>query len=70
MSSKQEIRDWTGKILGYIEEESNGDVIARAFSGLILGKYDKAFDVTRDFSGKILFKGNQAAALVTMNKDE
>lgn len=55
---KETIRDFSGKIIGYYEFQSNGDIIVRDFYNKILGKYDKQFDVTRDFYGKVLARGN------------
>ena len=55
---KQAIRDFSGKIISWVEDMPNGDVVVRDFYGKILGKYDKYCDVTRDFYGKILARGN------------
>lgn len=64
MISKEYIRDYTGKCLGTLETQQNGDIIVREFSGKMLGKYDKAANVTRDMSGRMLYKGNMAAMLI------
>ena len=55
---KTPVRDYTGKILGYIEEDKDGNQRCRAFTGRVLGYYDKASDTTRDFYGKVITKGN------------
>jgi extradiol dioxygenase family protein len=60
MATKTAIRDFYGKILGWVEEEPNGDQIIRDFYGKILRKYDKKSNVTRDFYGRILTTGNTA----------
>ena len=60
MRDKQPIREWNGKIIGWVETDSiTGDKIIRDFYGRILGKYDKKFNVTRDFYGRVLYKGDQ-----------
>jgi hypothetical protein len=55
---KTAIRDASGKILGFIEEDKDGNQRCRAFTGQILGYYDKAADVTRNFVGRIVTRGN------------
>lgn len=62
--TKETIRDFSGKIIGYYETQSNGDIIVRDFYGKILGKYDKQFDVTRDFYGRIIARGNCVGMLL------
>ena len=63
---REVIKDFGGRILGYLEHQSNGDIIVKDFSLKILGKYDKASNTTKDFYGRILFKGNMAASLIGM----
>lgn len=60
------VKDFHGKILGYIDEDERGNKIVRDFYFHILGKYDKANNVTRDFYGKILAKGDQSSMLFTL----
>ena len=62
--ARNAVKDFYGKILGYIDEEPNGDRIARGFTFEILGKYDRANNVTRDFYGKILYQGDHVEALI------
>lgn len=52
------IRDFYGRMLGTLEEDKDGNQQVRNFSGQILATYDKKLDVTRDFYGRILTKGN------------
>ena len=61
---KETIREFNGKIRGYIETEGNGNQIARDFYGRIVGKYDANEDVTRDFYGRILTRGNTVVSLI------
>lgn len=62
--SKEPVRLFSGKIIGYIETDKDGNQQARDFYGKILGTYDKQFNVTRNFYGRILGKGNQVSGLV------
>ena len=66
MSGRETIRDFGGRIIGYLEHESNGDITARSFGGQILGRYTARDDTTRDFYGRILYRGNMAAALLVI----
>ena len=61
---KETLRDYYGRILGYIETDNQGNQTVRNFYGKILGKYDKATNTTRDFYGKIIARGNQASSLI------
>ena len=61
--NEQVIRDFYGKIIGYIEVKPNGDKIVRNFYRKVLGRYDKASDTTRDFYGKIIARGDSTGML-------
>ena len=65
---RETIRDFYGSIVGYLEHESNGNITAKSFTGKILGRYEKSQDVTKDFYGKILYRGNMASALLVLFK--
>ena len=65
---KQVIREFGGKIIGYIETDKSGDKVIRDFYGRILGRYDKRQNVTRDFYGRIVANGDQSALLIGMHK--
>ena len=60
------VRDFYGKIQGYIETDNQGNKIVRDFYRRILGRYDKTHDVTRDFYGRIIGKGDQATLLISL----
>ena len=64
---KQYIRDFHGRIIGSIET-SGTKQIARDFYLKILGTYDSRDDLTRDFSGRILARGNSLAGLIFEKK--
>lgn len=63
---RETIREFDGRIIGYMDYESNGNIVVRDFYGKILGKYDKSQDVTMDAGGRILFRGNMAGSLIGM----
>lgn len=67
MNEKVAVRDFYGRILGWIETTATGKTV-RDFYGRILGKYDKASNTTRDFYGHIIAQGDQVALLLSMNK--
>lgn len=64
MSNTIVVRDWTGKIIGKIETDAQGNKTVRDFYGRILGRYDARCDVTRDFYGRGLTKGDTSAMLL------
>ena len=66
MSYRETIKEFSGSIIGYLDHEDNGDITVRAFSGKMLGRYEKSGDVTKDFYGKILYRGNMASALLIL----
>lgn len=55
---KTDIRDISGRIIGYIEEDKFGNKRCRNFTGRVLGYYDKASDTTRNFTGRVITKGD------------
>lgn len=65
MMNKQIIKDWRGKIIGYIETDHQGNKVVRDFYRKVLGRYDKRADVTRDFYGRIIARGDQCGLLLT-----
>ena len=52
------IKDFTGKILYYLEHKDNGDIVRKSFSGKIEETYNPKSNTTKNFSGKILAQGN------------
>ena len=63
---RETIREFNGRIIGYIDVESNGNKTVRSFGGKILGYYDRNADVTKDFYNKILYRGDMASALLVL----
>lgn len=62
--NRETIRDYMGRILGYIDHEPNGNLTARGSNGTYLGFYDKFTDTTRDSSGRLLYQGNMVTMLL------
>ena len=61
---KTPIKDFYGRIIGWVQEDSNGNKKLADFQGRIKGRYDKATDTTRDFYGRIVAKGDQLSMLL------
>ena len=63
--TKTEIRNFNGQIVAFVEfNDTTGDKTLRAFSGMILGYYRKSDNTTREFSGKIVAKGDALSMLI------
>ncbi len=71
MIKEEKITDFYGYILGYIRTDTiTGDKTAYNFSRVILGKYDSRNNVTKDFLGKIISRGDTTTALVYNSKNK
>ena len=55
---REAIKDYSGKIIGWVETQSNGNKILRDFPGRILGKYVRNIDATLDFNGRKVAQGD------------
>lgn len=64
---KEPIREFSGLILGYREDQGNR-IVATSFVGTVLGYYDKQRDVTTDFVGTIIARGDVTASLIMNSK--
>lgn len=64
--SSERIKDWRGRILGSIESYSNGDKVVKDFYGRIKGRYKKNANVTTDFYGRKIAKGDQCSMLLNL----
>lgn len=65
MIQKEKIKDWTGKIIGFVETDTNtGNKVLRDFYGRIKGKYNKRLNITQDFYGRQVAKGDQLTMLL------
>lgn len=61
---EETLRDFYGKIIGYVQTSSNGDKVYRDFYRRIVARYIKASNKTVDFYGKILGYGDIGAGLL------
>ena len=69
MIQRDKIKDWTGKIIGFIETDSvTGNKVVKDFHGRILGRYIKKINQTQDFYGRLVAKGDQSSMLLAMKK--
>lgn len=65
MSRTEYVKDFAGRVLAIYEFADNGDIAVRDFSTrFILGYYRASRDVTTDFYGRVLAKGNAIGMLV------
>lgn len=58
MTQTQTIKDLYGRIIGYVEEDSNGDKTAYDFYRRVVGRYKKNLNATQDFYGRIVAQGD------------
>lgn len=66
MIERQKVKDWTGKIIGFIDTDSvTGNKVIRDFYGRIQGKYNKKLNITQDFYGRTVAKGDQSSMMLT-----
>lgn len=65
---KSAIKDFAGKVIGYITEDKEGNQRCTTFSGKVLGYYDSKRDVTILYTGKIVARGNSVSSLLYTEK--
>lgn len=63
---KAELRNASGKLIGWIETESSGKQTGRGATGSPLGYFDAKNNVTHDVRGKRIGTGNHLATLIGM----
>lgn len=68
MAKKTAVKDYYGRIIGWVEEDLKGNKIIRNFYGQIVGKYDKTANLTRDFYNRIVARGDVAVGLLYKDK--
>ena len=61
---KEPIQNWTGKIIGWISTDSQGNQVVMDFGHRILGKYDARLDITTDFYGRQVARGNRVMMFI------
>jgi len=65
MAKSETIKDFSGRFIAIYDYHDNGDITVRDWqSRMILGYYRKSRDVTTDFSGKVLCRGNAVGMLI------
>jgi hypothetical protein len=62
--AREIIEDHNGKTLGYMETYSDGRAELRDSNSVMLGKYTKVDNLTRDTSGRVIGKGNMLMSLI------
>lgn len=62
--NREIVKDFYGRIIGYIETDTNGNKIGKDFYGRKLGSYDKKLNLTKDFYGRIISKGDTLTGLI------
>ncbi len=67
METKTTIKDFYGKIIGYIITKDNGEKTVKDFYGRIRGKYDPRTNTTKDFYGRVIARGDCASMLLNDN---
>ena len=66
--TRETIRDFNSKILGYIMTDDNGNKTVTNFYSKILGRYDAQRKVTVDFYGRIVAHGDASVSLIYNDK--
>ena len=62
--TKEPVKDWTGKVIGWIESDKKGNKRVRDFFGRVLGTYDAASNFTRDFYLRPISRGDTCIGLL------
>jgi len=65
---RAELRDANGSLLGWTAPRPGGQREARDASGRLLGTYDPAANTTRDFAGRLLYRGDALPALIICHR--
>jgi hypothetical protein len=62
------IKDFGGRIIGYVEVASNGDKTGKDFYRCIVGYYDHETDTTKDFQRRVVSQGDTLSSLIWQSK--
>ena len=62
---EQVIKDFHGRIIGFIETDSQGNKTVRDYYRRILGFYNKKLNVTQDFNKRVVATGDVCANFLT-----
>lgn len=64
MNNKIYIKDFYHRIIGTIEEDREGNKVAKDFYQRIVGKYKKKQNLTYDFYNRIVGRGDVLSSLI------
>ena len=68
MIERDKVKDWRGKIIGFIDTDTvTGNKIVRDFYGKQLGRYNKKLNITQDFYGRHVAKGDRIMMFLNTN---
>lgn len=70
LNNRETIREFNGRILGYVDTDNKGNKTVRDFYGRILGYYNVDLNVTQDFYRRIVARGDAAISLIYSNKNK
>ena len=68
ITKKSAIKDFAGKIIGYVAEDDKGNQRCTTFAGKVLGYYDSKRDATVLYNGRIVSRGNSVSSLLYTEK--
>ena len=68
MSVKTNIKDFYGRVIGTVVEESNGDKTIKDCYGRPLGSYKNGRNVPADCYGRVVASGDQLTMLLNSGK--
>lgn len=63
-TNTQIIRDFYGRIIGFVQENDDGSKIAKDFYRRILGYYDPITNTTKDFYHRVVARGDALVGLI------
>ena len=66
--TRETIRAYNGTIIGFIDTDTTGDKIVRDSRGRLVGRYNKASNMTLDHAGRFLYRGDQSPLLLSKQK--
>ncbi len=69
MATEERIKDWTGKLLGYVETDNQGNQKVKDWTGKLLGYYNAGDNTTREWNGRKIAEGNVAVSLIYKNQN-
>ena len=64
MKTREPIKEWSGKIIGWIETDEHGNKVLKDFYNRVLGSYNKNLNLTRDFYNRPIAKGDNLLMLL------